>query len=112
LIDCHTHTLVPAEIHPYVALSYVWGLSSEISDDSDKLPDSLPLTIEDAITVPLKLGFRYLWIDRHCINQQRKEEVAEQVGRMDLIYQNAELRSLPLRVMIRPMVSPVQCRLR
>ncbi|KAH7397632.1 heterokaryon incompatibility protein-domain-containing protein [Cadophora sp. MPI-SDFR-AT-0126] len=91
LIDCKTGELVPATNHPYVALSYVWGLSSETSKEPDKLPDDLPCTIKDAMTVTNRLDFRYLWVDRYCINQQRKEDVAEQVGQMDLIYQNAEL---------------------
>jgi hypothetical protein len=57
LIDCQTRTLVPAEDHPYVALSYVWGSIPEENDDSGKLPTKLslptklPRTIEDAITV-------------------------------------------------------------
>lgn len=91
LIECKTGKLVPAKNHPYVALSYVWGFSSETSEDPDKLPDKLPRTIKDAMTVTERLDFRYLWVDRYCINQRRKEDVAEQVGKMDLIYQNAEL---------------------
>ena len=46
---------------------------------------------EHAITVTRKLGFRYLWIDRYCINQQRIEEVSTQVQQMDLVYQNSEV---------------------
>jgi len=102
LIDCQTRTLVPAEDHPYVALSYVWGQiprTFEVIDDSEhsptnflrKLPTKLPRTVEDAITVTQKLDFRYLWVDRYCINQQRDEERADQIGKMDLIYMNAEL---------------------
>jgi hypothetical protein len=99
LIDCQTRTLVPAEDHPYVALSYVWGSISEIfkfTDGSEQLPTKIPRTIEDAITVTQKLGFRYLWVDRYCINQQPDDEQGDkekayQVGKMDLIYMNAEL---------------------
>ncbi|KAG4439009.1 hypothetical protein IFR05_005525 [Cadophora sp. M221] len=43
------------------------------------------------MTVTKRVGYRYLWVDKYCINQQRKEDVAEQVGKMDLIYQNAKL---------------------
>jgi hypothetical protein len=77
LIECQTRTLVPAEDHPYVALSYVWGPIHGIfkfTDDSEQLPTKLPRTIEDAITVTQKLDFRYLWVDRYCINQQPDEE--------------------------------------
>jgi len=38
-----------------------------------------------------KLGYRYLWVDRYCINQGNEEEKADQCGKMDLIYQNADL---------------------
>jgi hypothetical protein len=91
LIDCETNTLIPGESHPYVALSYVWGCSSDTSEDPNQLPKILPNTIKDTITVTKRLGFRYLWIDRYCINQQNEEEKSSQVGRMDSIYQNAEL---------------------
>jgi hypothetical protein len=98
LIDCQSRTLVPAEDHPYVALSYVWGHTSETCNnleviyDSGKLSEKLPRTIEDAITVTLKLDFRYLWIDRYCINQKTdNREKEHQIEKMDLIYMNAEL---------------------
>jgi hypothetical protein len=91
LIDCVTRTIVPALNHPYVALSYVWGQSSAAHGYVEVLPADLPHTVEDAITVTKKLGFRYLWIDRYSINQDRKEEVSEQVQKMNLISQNAEV---------------------
>jgi hypothetical protein len=91
LIDCDTKTIVPGEAHLYVALSYVWGYSSENSEDPNKLSENLADTIKDAITVTKRLGYRYIWIDRYCINQKNEEGTADQVGKMDLIYQNAEL---------------------
>jgi hypothetical protein len=91
LIDCETRTIIPASNHPYVALSYVWGLGSKIYPFSETLPLNLPNTIEDTISVTLKLGFRYLWIDRYCIDQQSKEEENAQFSVMDIIYQNAEV---------------------
>ena len=90
LIDCETRTIIPASNHPYVALSYVWG-NSEMCPFSETLPPNLPNTIEDTIKVTFKLGFRYLWIDRYCINQQSEEERDAQFQAMDIIYQNAEL---------------------
>ena len=71
LVDCQTRTLVPAEDHPYVALSYVWGSIHGIfkfTNDSEQLPTKLPRIIEDAITVTQKLNFRCLWVDRYCIS--------------------------------------------
>lgn len=95
LIDCEERTLVhPPEGSQYIALSYVWG--SPTGDDLDaaanecpKLPEALPLTIEDAMTTTKKLGFRYLWVDRYCINQADAENKMAEIRRMDLIYQNA-----------------------
>lgn len=91
LIDCDARVIVPAFNRPYVTLSYMWGSISGSNEYSESLPEGLPCTIEDAITVTRKLGFRYLWIDRYCINQQCEEEKAEQVQKMDLIYQNSEV---------------------
>ncbi len=82
------------ENRPYVALSYFWGLSSlnsDLSEDSNRLLTNLPNIIQDALTVTKKFGYRYLWIDRYCIDQKNEQERADQVGKMDLIYHNAEL---------------------
>jgi hypothetical protein len=92
MIDCETRKIISAANHPYVALSYVWSqVSSPSSSDPECLPKDLPRTVEDSIVVTRRLGFRYLWIDRCCINQQLQEEVNEQVQKLDLIYQNAQV---------------------
>ena len=67
LFDYWTRSIIiSTNRHDYVALSYVWGRTSE--PDSTNLTNSLPNTIEDAITATQKLGFRYLWIDRYYID--------------------------------------------
>jgi hypothetical protein len=93
LIDCESRRIIEAKTTgaSYVCLSYVWGQILNSKSYHDILPQSLPTTIEDSITATLKLGFRYLWVDRYCINQQDKVEVFHQVRMMDRIYQNAEL---------------------
>ncbi|KAH6664202.1 heterokaryon incompatibility protein-domain-containing protein [Halenospora varia] len=91
LIGCITSDIILAEDKPYLALSYVWGSGSEVSENPNKLPETLPNTIEDAIIVAKKLGYRYLWVDRYCIDQESEEEKADQCRKMDLIYQNADL---------------------
>ena len=61
LIDCTQRTVVPAPPDcVYLTLSYVW------SNDYHPflLNEKLPQTIEDSITTVLRLGYRYLWIDR------------------------------------------------
>jgi Heterokaryon incompatibility protein (HET) len=94
LIDCHTRRIVPASNNQYLALSYTWGSklkSAGEDNDLDILPDDLPDTIEDAITVTRNLGFQYLWVDRYCINQQNEKEASAQIRQMDLVYKNAEI---------------------
>jgi hypothetical protein len=94
LIDCYTRRIVPASTNQYLALSYTWGPKSKsVGEDNNLgfLPDNLPDTIEDAITVTRNLGFQYLWIDRYCINQQNEEEASVQIRQMDLVYKNAEI---------------------
>jgi hypothetical protein len=92
VIDCDSGKVVRHTDAPYLALSYVWG--ADLQNDgtgSCSLPEIVPQTIQDAISVTLQLGFSYLWVDRYCIDQTNQEEVFEQVGRMDLIYQHAEV---------------------
>ncbi|KAE8151420.1 heterokaryon incompatibility protein-domain-containing protein, partial [Aspergillus avenaceus] len=49
----------------------------------------LPLTIQDALTACDKLGYKYIWIDQICINQNDPKEKQEQINQMDCIYQGA-----------------------
>ena len=94
LIDCRARRIVNAEArHEYAALSYVWGFLSE--DGSQKLsgkrlPAKLPQLIEDIITVTMRLGLRYLWIDRYCIGEDDVEK-HHQITNMDSIYSQAEI---------------------
>jgi len=41
--------------------------------------------------VTVALGYRYLWVDRYCINQSDPTEVLEQMSIMDVIYKNSIL---------------------
>jgi hypothetical protein len=55
----------------YVALSYCWGQAPHVVTTSANIDElsksitasSLPKTIQDAISVTIRLGFKYLWID-------------------------------------------------
>lgn len=93
LIDCHTRKIVPSDDFEYVTLSYVWGSESQDSarSSASTLSNSLPQTIEDAITVTKALGYRYIWVDKYCINQSNAEESLEQIRQMDVIYRNSAL---------------------
>jgi hypothetical protein len=92
VIDCYGRTLCSiTSTSGYVALSYVWGNKKEEESGSGALNGNLPATIEDAITVTLELGFRYLWVDRYCIDQTDAAEKHQLVNSMDMIYKGAEL---------------------
>lgn len=64
----------------YLALSYVWGPPS----------GDWPQTIMDAVEVTRRLGERYLWVDRTCIDQTNDVEKEFFVNKMDAIYEGAE----------------------
>ncbi|KAK1963537.1 HET-domain-containing protein, partial [Colletotrichum sublineola] len=52
---------------------------------------NLPPVIQDAMRATIKLGFRYIWIDRYCIWQDDSTHKMSQVERMDQIYGDAQL---------------------
>lgn len=91
MIDCQTGELVPWSGQPYATLSYVWGQESAPAFTSRLDIPQLPLTIQNALALTLDLGLGHLWIDRHCINQQSDAEKAEQLPKMDLIYNLSEV---------------------
>jgi hypothetical protein len=99
LIDCMSKEVVQApRVFDYVALSYVWGqpLVEEVDTANSYtqlgglLPLDLPETIVDAIKVTLKLGYRYLWVDKYCISQGLDPyALQEQLAGMGTIYSGA-----------------------
>lgn len=96
VIDCNSLDIVSKPTgESYVALSYVWGpppanVSTRATPGKPlNVLDDAPRTIRDAIHVTLELGFRYLWIDRYCINQMNPEIKALQLAEMDKVYENA-----------------------
>lgn len=97
LIDCYSLFIVDIIQHkPYVALSYMWGRSDGVVEtqrpNKRKLcPSNVPLVILDAITVTKKLGFKYLWVDRYCTEQDNAAIKHAQMQQMDNIYQASML---------------------
>ena len=64
VIDCTTGSVVDAPNDCcYLALSYVWGHQPASAAEDEKTMFK-PL-VRDSITVTQKLGFRYLWVDKH-----------------------------------------------
>ena len=97
VIDCETREIIQTSSGcDYVALSYVWGSSNVAEkpfgpEGPSRLPDVTPSVIQDAITVTKTLGWRYLWVDRYCINQSSIEEKHAQIRAMDKVYAGAVL---------------------
>lgn len=97
-IDCETRAIVQLrEDMKYLALSYVWGKQStarSVHDDALRTGSlypglNVPLTIEDAILIVKMSGYRYLWVDRYCIQQHNNIEKQHQIRQMANIYSNA-----------------------
>lgn len=84
VIDCSTRTVVNApEDCKYLALSYVWGSLSTLEPTRSTqpsggllgsnalyLPKILPKTIEDSLALVVRLGYRYLWVDRYVSSER------------------------------------------
>ncbi|TGO17498.1 hypothetical protein BTUL_0017g00790 [Botrytis tulipae] len=70
----------------YIALSYVWGDNSACKSTQGEFPP----VIQDAFTVTEALGYRYLWVDRYCIDQNPSSpHTQSMINQMDLVYSNA-----------------------
>jgi len=106
LIDCNHSAVVDAQPSwAWLALSYVWGKDDsggdesrgdvtrkDVSDMGDPHQISqLPKTVRDAVTITKELGYRYLWVDQYCIDQQNGTHKEEQIRNMDKIYQGADM---------------------
>lgn len=96
VIDCESLLVIPAPPDcSYVALSYVWGPSEGEEPlkcgTRTSLPRSPPQVIRDAIALTRNLNWRYLWVDKYCINQLDKKVKKEQIGQMGKIYGAAAL---------------------
>ncbi|KAK4113676.1 HET-domain-containing protein [Canariomyces notabilis] len=99
LIDCKTRLVIEVAhltrpCPPFLALSYVWG---QVVDQPDRPSDhsqpleNLPRTVRDSMVVTLRLGFRYLWIDKYCIRQDDEEDKQRQIRLMTGIYGGAQV---------------------
>lgn len=85
------------EYRPYVALSYVWGAVSNFRLTKSNLApllvpgtigevfSTLPKTICDAITLCIRLGVQYLWVDALCLLQNDEEDLEQGINVMDRI---------------------------
>lgn len=91
--------LGPRESPDYIALSYVWGESSEVDTigvvgDDGSLVGQLTLTTSLHHTLQDLAGCdeiqpKTFWIDQICINQHDDDEKGHQVSQMSNVYQSA-----------------------
>ncbi|KAG6039072.1 hypothetical protein E4U41_003340, partial [Claviceps citrina] len=116
LIDCKEKRVVAADEMEdpdsddpveYLALSYAWaqtGLDSSADDappsrlpsalrlgPDGHLPDQVAPLFADAIAFTATLGFRYLWIDRFCLQVNDPAARRRQIHAMDEIYSRSSL---------------------
>ncbi|KAI0388304.1 heterokaryon incompatibility protein-domain-containing protein [Xylariaceae sp. FL0594] len=99
LIDCKTLSVEGGDTGiPYITLSYVWGGNQQTAGGMVRyvegrrlLPEQLPAVIRDSIDVTLALGYRYLWVDKFCIDQNNPDVKHNQIQQMGAIYRNSEL---------------------
>jgi hypothetical protein len=83
----------------YVALSYCWGPSQSGVTTQGKANariiqldvQSLPRTVQDAIFVTRRIGFRYLWVDAICIIQDSPSDVTQELKGMHDVYLKASV---------------------
>lgn len=92
------HQSFEGEVGEYAALTYCWGC--------DKVPGALveanlqalmqgipvelfPQTIKDAVSITLRLGLKYLWIDAYCIIQDSVKDKEKELAHMAEIYSHA-----------------------
>ncbi|TGO62304.1 hypothetical protein BOTNAR_0115g00090 [Botryotinia narcissicola] len=87
VIDVTTKRICQARADcEYITLSYVWGDNSACKNTQGEFPR----VVQDAFTVTEALGYRYLWVDRYCIDQDpNSPHMQSMIDHMDLVYSNA-----------------------
>ncbi|KAL8685313.1 MAG: hypothetical protein Q9218_007845 [Villophora microphyllina] len=102
LVDTLNDCLIQGngEFLEYVALSYVWGGTETLRNESKVLRQlqspgvlasgenalRIPQTVKDAFAITKHLGKRYLWVDALCIVQDNMEHLRFELDRMHRIY--------------------------
>lgn len=86
---------------PYATLSYCWGdpavgpFKTTTENFHQHLQDvphkSLTKTVQDAVTVTLALGMRFLWVDSLCIVQDDAADWTNEAPRMADIFAGCEV---------------------
>ena len=104
LIDVKRRCVIEPLPNPrYVALSYVWGNSVQVTLEEKHVPRlrtegglcdryaDIGTTIKDAMYLCERIGEQYLWVDGLCIKQDDEDDKARQICNMNQIYSCAVL---------------------
>lgn len=89
LVDAESRRVVSvadlgSQEHEYVTLSYTVGSSKlEPLPEHGESPTNLPALFEDALSLTLSLGYRYIWIDHFCL--PLRENKMERRQQLDLL---------------------------
>ncbi|KAF2810470.1 HET-domain-containing protein [Mytilinidion resinicola] len=75
----------------YLSLNTIKGLWVVWIDLCLRLPQNIPDIISDAITAAKALGYKWLWVDKYCIDQNDPGDKHHQINQMDAIYAGADL---------------------
>lgn len=99
LIDVKRRCVVEPPLRSrYVALSYVWGDSLQVTLEEKHVPRlrqegglsdgyaDIGTTVKDAMYLCEQLEEQYLWVDGLCIKQDDEEDKARQICSMNQIY--------------------------
>lgn len=94
-----TNSLPKNETTEYCALSHSWGGSSPLrllEDNLEGLMKSidtslLSKSIQDALVVAHRLGFKYIWVDSICIIQDSAQDWRTEAAKMGDVYASASL---------------------
>ncbi|KAH7060979.1 heterokaryon incompatibility protein-domain-containing protein [Paraphoma chrysanthemicola] len=81
----------------YLTLSHCWGqekfftlINSNLEDLKDDIPvGKLPSVFQDALSVTLRLGYNFIWIDSICIIQDSRQDWTVESTRMGSVYKNS-----------------------
>ncbi len=88
---------IPGQLDKYVALSYCWGKSGNITTTKKTLKgrrngiswNLMPQSFRDAAEISRGLGIQYLWIDALCIIQDDASDWEHEAAIMAEVYENA-----------------------
>ncbi|KAK3392823.1 heterokaryon incompatibility protein-domain-containing protein [Podospora didyma] len=84
---------------PYLTLSYCWGKTKPLVLMTASLAafrtsitiSALPRTIQDAVDVTRRLGYRFLWVDFLCIIQDSVDDWEREAKKRDRVYLDSSL---------------------